>query len=328
MEETFEFAFQCKAGGKFSHDDTCDQSEAAKALLKHARETKLYTRILLASLGLTEVKDTFVGDTNVRGVSGGQRRRVTVGEMLMPGCPVVCGDEISTGLDSASTFDMIQLVLHFGRMANLTRIISLLQPSPETVSLFDELILLGEGQVIYCGPVTDVENYFASIGYKAPDFMDSADFLQLICTEEGASLYKPDDDQQASRPDAPTLNELAQIFRDSECGARIKYMLATPPSYIWKKGADTGGSVVDPNRIESFTKQYANSFVRSTVLITQRFVKLWIRDMRVVVVGALKNVVMGISVGGVFFNTKDPISIQGALFQAGLFVMLGMLAIS
>ena len=69
--------------------------------------------------------------------------------------------------------------------------------------------------------------------------------------------------------------------------------------------------------------KYANRFPRSTLLIIRRFIKLWLRDRRVIIAGVAKNVLMGVSVGGAFFSTDDQLSILGALFQAGLFIMLG-----
>jgi ABC-type multidrug transport system ATPase subunit len=61
----------------------------------------------------------------------------------------------------------------------LTKIVSLLQPPPETVANFDELILLGEGKIIYSGPVAEVIDYFNSLGYEIPERMDVADWLQV-----------------------------------------------------------------------------------------------------------------------------------------------------
>jgi ABC-type multidrug transport system ATPase subunit len=101
VEETFDFAFQCKSGGRLIHNN--DMTPEEKVAEKRALDNKLVTDVILTALGLKHVKDTFVGDNNVRGVSGGQRRRVTVGEMLMSTRPFMCGDEISTGLDAAST---------------------------------------------------------------------------------------------------------------------------------------------------------------------------------------------------------------------------------
>ena len=80
MEETFDFAYQCSTGGNFIRQDVPAE---IKSVMEKADEENLATRLVLAGLGLTEVKDTYVGDTDIRGVSGGQRRRVTVGEVCI-----------------------------------------------------------------------------------------------------------------------------------------------------------------------------------------------------------------------------------------------------
>jgi len=65
------------------------------------------------------------------------------------------------------------------RINNSLKIVSLLQPPPETVANFDEIILLSEGRVIYSGPVDQVIDHFSSLGYEIPDRMDLADWLQV-----------------------------------------------------------------------------------------------------------------------------------------------------
>ena len=138
--ETLDFAFQTRCGGQ-TRRDRINLTKKQLDLLDKADQDGVSLRTVLVLLGLDEVCDTFVGDETIRGVSGGQRRRVTVGEMIMSQDPVVCGDEISTGLDSASTYDMVETLLHIGRESGLTRVFSLLQPAPEVVSLFDEVIV-------------------------------------------------------------------------------------------------------------------------------------------------------------------------------------------
>ena len=65
------------------------------------------------------------------------------------------------------------------RIKNLTFVVSLLQPPPETFANFDELILLSEGKIIYSGPVDEVIEHFSSLGYEIPERMDVADWLQV-----------------------------------------------------------------------------------------------------------------------------------------------------
>ena len=95
-----------------------------------------------------------------------------------PSPPVACADEISTGLDAAVTFDICQSIVNYSKLLKTTRIVSLLQPGPETFTLFDEIVLLSEGFLIYAGPVEDVVEYFESLGYALPATVDVADFLQ------------------------------------------------------------------------------------------------------------------------------------------------------
>jgi ABC-type multidrug transport system ATPase subunit len=330
VDETFEFAFQCKAGGtlKVLQDQSTLHDPSVVAAIEKADKARLGIDIVLACLGLTDVRNTFVGNTAVRGVSGGQRRRVTVGEMVVSRQPVLCGDEISTGLDAASTYDMIQVMTFLGKLSQMTRVFALLQPSPESVSLFDDVIVMSEGRLLYAGPISDVETYFADIGYKSPLFMDVADFLQTVSTEDGASLYQPEAEVKAIQPNAPTVVELAEMFQKSEHGERIRKKLAKPPKYVWKTDDDDNVADTTVSHLAmapQVQRKYANSFWRNSLLILNRFLLLWTRDKRVIIAAAIKNILMGVSVGGVFSNVEDEVSLLGALFQAGLFIMLGKL---
>lgn len=181
---------------------------------------------------------------------------------------------------------------------------------------------------MYLGPVRDVGDYFSAIGFVCPPFMDIADFIQVVSTDDSAALYNPSESQRKLRPNAPTPDELAQIFRESEHGKIIQESLDKPSQFVWTKSESTNGEVVpavaDSTQVKS---RYQNNFFASTRLIFKRFIILWLRDRRVIMAGAVKNIIMGVSVGGIYWNTMDPISIEGALFQAGLFIMLGMYAV-
>ncbi len=78
---------------------------------------------------------------------------------------------------AATTFDIVKLMGSVGKMMGTVRIVSLLQPPPETVALFDEIILIDSGKVIYAGPVDEVVAHFESLGYKLPERTDVADWL-------------------------------------------------------------------------------------------------------------------------------------------------------
>lgn len=139
----------------------------------------------LKILGLYESADTLVGDGMIRGVSGGQKRRVTLGEMLLPPRRIKFLDAISNGLDAATTYDIIQSLKLITNAAGLTTVISLLQPAPDVFYSFTDVILMADGHIIYHGLTTAVLEYFQNLGYHCPEYMDVADFLQDIPTPDG-----------------------------------------------------------------------------------------------------------------------------------------------
>ena len=329
VHETLNFAFQCKFR-KGRHIDFRFEEDNPKnrQLGKRADETNLLVETYMKLLGIYHVKDTFVGNDEIRGVSGGQRRRVTIGEMLMSDSPVICGDEISNGLDAGSAIDIITAMSYVGKVREKLQVVSLLQPSPEIVSLFDEIVLMAQGKIIYAGPILRVESYFASLGYVAPMHMDVGDFLQIISTPDGAELYDPPPNLAQKRPHPFSLDELAKEFYESQLGNRIKVHLKQTHLHVW--GSSHGDKSTSENSDEAETiddriykAKYQNNFVTCFGLNLKRQITLWRRDKRVLITNAVKNFVMGISVGGAFYQTTDVISILGVLFQSMLFVMLG-----
>lgn len=89
-------------------------------------------------------------------------------------------DEISTGLDSSTTYHIIKYLKHSTQALDGTTIISLLQPAPETYELFDDVILISEGQIVYQGPRDAAVDYFAGMGFRCPERKNVADFLQEV----------------------------------------------------------------------------------------------------------------------------------------------------
>lgn len=92
-------------------------------------------------------------------------------------------DEISTGLDSSTTFQIVKCMQQIAHLTETTILMSLLQPDPETFDLFDDIILLSEGQIIYQGPRDHVLEFFESCWFECPERKGTADFLQEVTTE-------------------------------------------------------------------------------------------------------------------------------------------------
>ncbi|KAI4329293.1 hypothetical protein L6164_021576 [Bauhinia variegata] len=196
-----------------------------KAISTEGQEANIATDYVLKILGLEVCADTMVGDEMLRGISGGQRKRVTTGEMLVGPANALFMDEISTGLDSSTTFQIVKSLRQSVHILNTTAVISLLQPAPETYELFDDIILLSDGQVVYQGPREYVLDFFESMGFRCPERKGVADFLQEVTS-------KKDQEQYWVRRDEPyrfvTVTQFAEAFQSFHVGRRIADELAVP----------------------------------------------------------------------------------------------------
>ena len=165
VRETFDFVNQN------ANIDPAPLTSNAELLASH--RNRLDT--IVDMLNLRGCIDTIVGDNVVRGISGGEKKRVTVGEGLLTNARVLLMDEISTGLDSSVTFDIVKSLHRRCREQNLAVVIALLQPTPEVYRLFDEVILLREGAVIYHGARDQLPDYLMSLGFELPIFTSVSD---------------------------------------------------------------------------------------------------------------------------------------------------------
>ncbi|GJN13495.1 hypothetical protein PR202_gb00205 [Eleusine coracana subsp. coracana] len=189
------------------------------------KEANVITDYVLKILGLEICADTMVGDEMLRGISGGQRKRVTTGEMLVGPARALFMDEISTGLDSSTTFQIVNSIKQFIHILGGTAVISLLQPAPETYDLFDDIIMLSDGQIVYQGPREDVLEFFESMGFKCPERKGIADFLQEVTSRK-------DQKQYWGRHDEPyqyvTVKQISNSFQAFHVGGAIESELAVP----------------------------------------------------------------------------------------------------
>ncbi|VAI86748.1 unnamed protein product [Triticum turgidum subsp. durum] len=98
-------------------------------------------------------------------------------------------DDISTGLDSSTTYEIVKFLQQMAHLMDLTVVISLLQPPPETLELFDDIILLCEGQIVYHGPRENATGFFEIMGFKCPSRKNVADFLQEVTSKMDQKQY-------------------------------------------------------------------------------------------------------------------------------------------
>ncbi|PON90758.1 ABC type transporter protein [Trema orientale] len=196
-----------------------------KAAALEGQDINIVTDYILKILGLESCADTLVGDELVRGISGGERKRVTTGEMLVGPARALFMDEISTGLDSSTTFQIVNSIRQSIHILKGTAVISLLQPAPETYELFDDIILLSEGQIVYQGPRENVLEFFQLMGFKCPERKGVADFLQEVTSRKDQEQYWALKDEPYS---FIPVNEFAEAFQSFRVGQKLGDELATP----------------------------------------------------------------------------------------------------
>ncbi|CAN4095697.1 unnamed protein product [Withania somnifera] len=237
VRETLEFSARCQGvGSRYEMLAELSRREKAanikpdpdvdiymKAAATEGQEANVVTDYVLKILGLDICADTMVGDEMLRGISGGQKKRVTTGEMLVGPSKALFMDEISTGLDSSTTYSIVNCLRQTVQILNGTAVISLLQPAPETYDLFDDIILLSDGLIVYQGPREDVIAFFESMGFKCPERKGVADFLQEVTS-------KKDQQQYWVRKDEPyrfiTSKEFAEAYQSFHVGRKLGDELA------------------------------------------------------------------------------------------------------
>ena len=196
VRETLDFAARCQGcHTRQAELERLRQAEAQRGLggayddpeldaLMHAmavegQEHSVATEMMLRLLRLTKAADTVVGSPLLRGISGGEKKRLTLGEIIVGGGrKVLFLDEISTGLDSSTTFGIINSLASFCHILEATVLISLLAPPPETFDLFDDVLVLADGRHVYHGPSDQVVPFFTSLGFRKPPRAAAADFIQ------------------------------------------------------------------------------------------------------------------------------------------------------
>lgn len=196
-----------------------------KATAMQGVESSLITDYTLRILGLDVCRDTIVGDEMQRGISGGQKKRVTTGEMIVGPTKTLFMDEISTGLDSSTTFQIVKCLQQIVHLTEATILMSLLQPAPETFELFDDVILLSEGQIVYEGPREHILEFFESCGFRCPERKGTADFLQEVTSNKDQEQYWADKTRPYSYI---SVTQFAKRFKRFNVGVRLENELSVP----------------------------------------------------------------------------------------------------
>ncbi|KAH7832973.1 hypothetical protein Vadar_001925 [Vaccinium darrowii] len=189
-----------------------------KAIAVEGQKTTLQTDYILKILGLDICADTVVGDGMRTGISGGQKKRLTTGEMIIGPTKALFMDEISNGLDSSTSYQMVACLQQLAHITDATILVALLQPTPETFDLFDDIILMAEGKIIYHGPRSYVLAFFEDCGYRCPERKGVADFLQEVISRKDQAQYWHQEEESWSYI---SVDSFCKKFKDSTFGKMV-----------------------------------------------------------------------------------------------------------
>ncbi|GAB4854144.1 transcription factor [Ancistrocladus abbreviatus] len=281
-----------------------------KAAAMEGQEANIVTEYIIKILGLDVCADTLVGNEMIRGISGGQRKRLTTGEMMVGPAKALFMDEISTGLDSSTTYQIVNSIRESIHILKGTALISLLQPAPETYDLFDDIILLSDGQIVYQGPRENVLEFFESMGFKCPERKGVADFLQEVTSRKDQAQYWARRDEPYS---FVTVKEFAEAFQSFHIGRKVGDELAVP----FDKSKSHPAALTK--------KEYGLSKKELLKACLSREALLMKRNKFVYIFKAVQLVIMALVVSTLFMRTKlhkrtvaDGLVYMGALFYSEL----------
>jgi ABC-type multidrug transport system ATPase subunit len=218
---------------------------------------------LLRDLGLEKCADTIIGNELIRGVSGGERKRTSIGVELLTNPSMIFLDEPTTGLDSNTAVTIMYLLRD---MANSGRtIVSVIhQPSTEIFREFDKLILICKGNIIYQGDAQAAVDYFTSINYECPSMTNPSDFYMKIMNPEGLMIEMMEKGMNVNKENK---KELSEKFEE-----RVSYF--TKKYKESKNYEELCSKETIPVKIE----KYANtvSWIKQFVLLFKReFIKVF-----------------------------------------------------
>ena len=244
-------------------------------------------------LGLESVKNTYIGNWHIRGISGGQKRRVSIGCELVTSPTLLFLDEPTSGLDSAAAFHVMASVRRLTEGCR-TIITVIHQPSSETFELFDKLCLLASGDTIYFGDALRAEDMFSAAGLAVPSTRSAPDhFLHCINRDFESESYDVESN----------IVHLVATYKDSKLAettkATVEEMHKNPvPEY----------------QVE---KQHPSFLIQTSILTYRTFLNNW-RNVGLFWMRLAMYIVLCLAIGFIYFQLgnswKDVYSRAALLF--------------
>lgn len=196
-------------------DDILFQTMTVQECLEFAAKLKLPDNVnkvarvgrLIADLKLTKCAQTRIGGPLVKGVSGGERKRTSIGVELITDPSLIFLDEPTTGLDSFTATNVMEILGDLARKDGRTVVSTIHQPNSDIFEMFDRLMLLARGKIIYMNEARLSVDYFTGIGFQCPDLSNPADYFMTMMSIESIMMEETIDDASNGVTDKNMIEE-------------------------------------------------------------------------------------------------------------------------
>ncbi|GKA15237.1 ABC transporter G family member 11-like protein [Tanacetum coccineum] len=175
----------------------------------------------IREMGLQDSVNIRIGGWGIKGLSGGQKRRVSICLELLSHPELLLLDEPTSGLDSAASYHVMNRIVKLTRQYGMTVLAAIHQPSSQVFGIFNNLCLLSLGKSIYFGPTFAANQFFAVNGFPCPDLQSPADHYLIIINTDF-----DEDTLSESIPVDQVINVLAESYKSSEIYMQVQSEIA------------------------------------------------------------------------------------------------------
>ncbi|KAF4338536.1 ATPase [Fusarium beomiforme] len=301
-----------------------------KTKIKEKADIPVIVDALMKMFGISHTRDTVVGDDFTRGVSGGERKRVSIAETLASKSTVMAWDNSTRGLDASTALDYARSLRIMTDISNRTTLVTLYQAGEGIYELMDKVLVIDQGRQIFSGPANKAKQYFIDLGFECPERQTTADFLTAV-TDPTERRFRPGFEHRAPR----TPEELESAFRNS---THYQELLADVAAYKeslhqsdYQDAKRFQGAVQESKSKHVSSKSpYTISFPRQVLACTKREAWLLFGDTTTLWTKLFIIISNGFIVGSLFYgqteDTASAFSRGGTIFFSILF--LGWLQLS
>ena len=301
--QTLEFALETKVPGK-----------RPRGLSRHDFKERVI-KLLLQMFSIEHTRNTIVGNPFVQGISGGERKRVSIAEMMVTSATVCSWDNSTRGLDASTALDFMKSLRILTDIYRVSTFVSLYQASENIYQLFDKVMVINEGRQVFFGPAKEARAYFEGLGFLEKPRQTTPDYL-TGCTDP----FERDFANGRSSNDVPsTPDQLVAAFDKSKFSNQLSTEMSEYYQQMQREKEvydDFRTAIKDSKRHTSEKSVYSIPFyLQVWALVKRQFLLKW-QDKSSLVVSWVTAIITAIMVGTVWLDL--PVTSAGAFTRGGV----------